>query len=596
VERLFQKSIKRRTVSLNGQWQIAYDPEGKGERLGYIKGEFSGANPIYVPGCWNFELGKYDYFGAVWYSRKFNTAQTCNSRIIFHAVSGQAEVYLNGKKLGSHYGSYTKFWFDVPMLSAGEHTLVVKVDNSINDEDTLPLRFVDWFVWGGVYRGVEIESFDNLSIEGMWVETNWKGYSVDGVIVKTNVKNWSGEHVTDTFKLEIGGEVLSTKTEKIRAGETTEMQFALEDFSPQLWNPENPQLYMVHLCCGDDDLYERTGFRKIEVQGTRILLNGKEIFIKGINRHNDNPELGYAITPSLILKDMQIIKNLGANAIRGSHYPNDPVVLDYCDQFGLLFWEEIPFWNHPAESLTSPLLEKRSRYMMKEMITRDYNHPSIIIWGIQNESKSSSKEGLNLFSKLADDIRSLDKSRLVSFASACGREDICFDLVDIVCWNQYPGWYEDDKSIDDLDKRYTESLRNNRQWLKENGQNKPFIISEFGAGAILGDTAFDHGMRWTENYQEQLLEKAVRAIVDSGVMQGFYIWQFCDGRTAIPRKTSIGRPRNFNNKGLVDEHRKPKRAYYTVKNLFKKIPTYTGYTAESENGKTQVKLRQHEVL
>ena len=211
--------------------------------------------------------------------------------------------------------------------------------------------------------------------------------------------------------------------------------------------------------------------------------------------------------------------------------------------------------------------------MMREMITQDYNHPSIIIWSIQNESKSSSQEGLKLFTKLADDIRSMDKSRLVSYASACGRDDICFDLVDVVCWNMYPGWY-DDQSLENLEQRFSKSLNDHRKWLTENGQKKPFMVTEFGAGAIPGEKTFDTGRRWTENYQEELLIKTVNGLVKSGAVQGFYIWQFCDCRTALMSKISIGRPRTFNNKGLVDEHRRPKLAYYATRRLLNNISTY----------------------
>ncbi len=581
MDRLFQKTIKRKSICLNGQWQICYDPEERGDMLGYQTGIFTKDSLTYVPSCWNFDLGKYDYFGVVWYSRRFTTAETKNSRIIFHAVSGEAEVFLDGEKLGSHYGSYTKFWFDIPKMQAGEHTLVVKVDNTVNDESTLPLKFVDWFVWGGIYRSVEIEQFDDLSVDQILIDTDWKEYSVEAVRVSASIKNWSKNDIAQIIELQINGKTADTITEKIKSDQTKEIVFTVSDFKPELWSPECPHLYMFGICCGNDDLFERTGFRKIETRGKSVLLNGKEIFIKGINRHNDDPELGYALGGWSIYKDMQILKDLGVNSIRGSHYPNDPVVLDYCDQNGLFFWEELPFWNHPADSLGNPLLENRARFMLREMIMRDYNHPSIIVWGIQNESKSSSKEGYKLFNKLAEDMRSMDSSRLISFASACGREDICFDLVDVVCWNMYPGWYDDDKSLDDLDKRFEDSLKNIRKWLDEKGHNKPFWITEFGAGAILGECTFDTGRRWTENYQEILIEKVINAIVKSEVVQGFYIWQFCDTRTSLPSNISIGRPRNFNNKGLVDEHRKPKSAYHTTKKLLHKISTYTSRSSNT---------------
>jgi beta-glucuronidase len=574
MERIFQKSIKRASICLNGQWNVTFDPENTGLQKGYHRGENLSEEVSYVPSCWNFLLQRFDYFGVVWYSRKFTTAVSSNSRLIFHAVSGQAVVYLDGKELGQHYGSYNKFWFDIPRLSAGGHLLVVKADNTINDEDTMPLRFVDWFVWGGIYRGVELEQFDNLSIDKIHVDTEWNGLKVSKVNVKVQIKNWADKAITDDFSLDMESAKRTSQKATIEAGSVQDINFILKDFRPVLWDTDNPRLYNLRVTSATDELYERTGFRKIEVKNDKILLNGREIFIKGVNRHNDHPELGYAINAPLILRDMEIIKDLGANAIRGSHYPNDPIVLDYCDQMGLLFWEELAFWNHPADSLSKPLLHQRALQMAKEMIERDYNHPSIIFWSIQNESKSSSQEGLHLFSKIAAEMRQLDKSRLISFASACGKNDICFDLVDVVCWNMYPGWYDDDKPLDDMDERFALKLRDARNWLVENKQNKPFLVTEFGAAALLGETTFEPGRRWTENYQQKLLEKSIKAIVDSKVVQGFYIWQFCDGRTALPGKVSINRPKCFNNKGIVNEYRKPKLAYYTVRDLLRKISTY----------------------
>lgn len=574
MERIFQKSLKRKSINLNGQWNITFDPENKGIEKRFQQGENLSDGVTYVPSCWNLISQKFDYFGVVWYSRKFVTTANFNSRLIFHAVSGQAVVYLDGKKLGEHYGSYNKFFFDISNLSAGEHLLVVKVDNTVNDEDTLPLRFVDWFVWGGIYRGVELEQFDSLSIESVHIDTEWNNCEAAKIIVNIKIKNWSGKDINDIIDVDIDSVKKDSQKVVIKAGSVQDISFTLKTFKPVLWDTENPRLYEFHIICSQDDIYERTGFRKLETKKDKILLNGREIFIKGVNRHNDHPELGYAINAPLILRDMQIIKDMGANAIRGSHYPNDPIVMDYCDQMGLLFWEELAFWNHPADSLAKPLLHQRAIQMAHEMIERDYNHPSIIFWSIQNESKSSSPEGLDLFTKIAVEMRKLDKSRLISFASACGRNDICFDLVDVVSWNMYPGWYDDDKPLDDMDERFALRLKDIRTWLIEHKQDKPFMVTEFGAAAILGETSFEPGRRWTENYQQKLLEKSIKAILDSKVVQGFYIWQFCDGRTALPGKVSINRPKCFNNKGIVNEYRKPKLAFYSVKELMLKIPTY----------------------
>ncbi len=589
MERLFMSSIRRKVTPLNGQWHITYDPQRRGEALGYEKGPEPEGDPVYVPSCWDLQFGRYDYKGVAWYSRSFVTETPGGCRLTFHAVSGQADVFLDGKKLGSHYGSYTKFRFDLPDLPAGEHRLVVKVDNEINDRDTLPLRFVDWFVWGGIYREVELEHFPSLSIDRIHIRPKWDGDQVSDVTFCAQVKNWTRREIQDVFFLESDSFDKETLTAVIPAGAEQEIRFVLNDFRPLLWDTEHPHLYTFRIGCSTDDLYERTGFRKIETQKDKLLLNGKEIFIKGINRHNDHPELGYAVPPSLIHRDMQILKDLGVNAIRGSHYPNDPVVLDYCDQMGFLFWEELAFWNHPADALASPRLEQRALRMAREMIERDGNHPSIVIWGIQNESKSSAPEGKALFSKLAAEMRRLDDSRLISFASACGKNDICFDLLDIICWNMYPGWYDDDKPLDDLEERFSIKLKDIRDWLIQNGQNKPFLVTEFGAGALLGETTFESGRRWTENYQQKLLENGIRGILRSQVVQGFFIWQFCDGRTASLSRISIGRPRCFNNKGLVNEYRMPKLAYYTVRELLHQIPSFRQGKGPGQKNKTKGK-------
>jgi len=574
MERTFERSICRRIQSLEGQWSITFDPDNQGLRKGYPQGKNLGNQKTWIPSCWNFETDKYDYMGPVWFSREFVTDRKANTRLVFHAVSGTAVVYLDGKKIGSHYGSYNKFWYDIRDLRAGNHLLVVKVDNTVNEKDTLPLTFVDWLVYGGIYRGVDLEQYDQLSIESIKIDTQWISLDVRKILVQIQVKNWSRKTVRTPLKLRIENQYETDRNLVADPSRISSVVFEISDFKPKLWDLTRPHLYRFHVSCGEDDLFERTGFRKIERKKKKIYLNGKCLFIKGINRHNDHPDLGYAINPALIRRDIKIIKELGCNAVRGSHYPNDPVVLDYCDQEGLLFWEEIAFWNHPAKALGNQTLQKRARTMMQETMERDYNHPSVIIWGIQNESKSSSREGRKLFKKLAEDIRSRDSSRLISFASACGQKDLCFDFLDLICWNMYPGWYDDAGRLDDLDIRFGRRLKEIRKWLNQQGHDKPFYVTEFGAGAIPGQVTFDTGRIWTESYQAALLEKCIKALVNSKSVEGFYIWQYCDTRTSMNRRISLGRPRTFNNKGLVDEHRNPKLAFFKIQKLFRKIKSY----------------------
>jgi len=259
-------------------------------------------------------------------------------------------------------------------------------------------------------------------------------------------------------------------------------------------------------------------------------------------------------------KDLDIIKQLGCNTIRGSHYPNAPVFLDLLDQEGFLFWEEIPMWGFGEEALADPLTLERGLQMHQQMIKRDYHHPSIIIWGLHNEIDSRTEAAFNLTKAFAEKVRSLDQSRPITYATMYPLDDVCLSLVDIVSINKYFGWYEGE--IED----WIRFLQTMKDKLKHEGlATMPILISEFGAGAIYGDSTFESA-KWTENFQLQYLDSAIKIFLNDPDVNGMYIWQYCDIRSS--KELEMGRPRSFNNKGIVNEYRKPKAAYWKVKELF----------------------------
>jgi len=232
-------------------------------------------------------------------------------------------------------------------------------------------------------------------------------------------------------------------------------------------------------------------------------------------------------------------------------------------------------------ALSEPTFIKRAENMHREMIARDKNHPCIIIWGLHNEIANELPEGRAITERLASLVRSLDPTRLITYASmSChlGKSpDLGFDLVDIVSLNYYIGWYNsfDSESFADMARRM-------RTTLSEMGiGDKPVIMSEFGAGAVRGETSLE-APRWTENYQAELLGRAICEYLDSGEISGSYVWQFADIRSN-PRN-ELTRPRSFNNKGVLDEYRRPKLGYETVKRL------YARYNPDSDE-KTIIKLR-----
>ena len=313
-----------------------------------------------------------------------------------------------------------------------------------------------------------------------------------------------------------------------------------------------------------DDLTDRVGFREVRTQGKDILLNGKKLQIKGFYRHEDHPQFGCALPLSAIMQDLQLARDMGANSIRTSHYPNDELFLDLCDELGILVWEENHARGLSEEQMKNPTFERQCEACIREMIAAHYNHPSIYIWGILNECASDTEYGRECYKTQLELIKSLDVTRPRSFSSCRFKTDICFDLVDVVSYNIYPKWYHNTPVAEYLDDLY--------KWVQTTGgAGKPFLITEVGAGAIYGYRT-PAKVKWSEEYQVLALEEQLGAILSYKDCSGVYIWQFCDVR--VTNDWWNTRPRTMNNKGIVDEYRRPKLSYETVKRIFGSVDTY----------------------
>jgi len=557
--RLFERHKKRHVYTLDGMWKFKTDPERKGMSEKWYERFPEDASDAVVPSCWNNDIGLYEYEGMAWYCRTFLTRSE-NLNIVFHGVTGFADVYLDGTHLGSHYGGFTPFSFTVTGLTAGEHTIAVCVDNIHNDTDTIPLARVDWYHYGGITRSVEV-----MELERAWI----KDYRIDYVLsddlksaklnMQVNLESLDGLSHSDMLKVYINGsKVYETRVDIKDSTEISVENLELNDI--KLWDTDAPNLYSVRFEISEDDVTERIGFRKIEIRDKQLFLNNKMVYLKGVNRHEDHPDWGFAFPAKLMKRDIDIIKNLGCNAIRGSHYPNAEAFLDFMDQEGILFWEEIPMWGFPEGVLKNPLVLERGLKMHEEMIKRDYHHPCVILWGLHNEIDTHTEAGYEITKAFAEKVRSMDKTRPITYASNHPLEDICFSLVDIVSVNKYFGWYNGEiESWAEFLSEFREKLE------KENISDKPIIISEFGAAALYGENTFEC-IRWTENYQEKLLSYTLKLFHEDPDIIGCYIWQYCDIRTA--KELGLSRARGFNNKGIVNEYRKPKLAYWTVKKIF----------------------------
>ena len=310
-------------------------------------------------------------------------------------------------------------------------------------------------------------------------------------------------------------------------------------------------------------MIDRFGFREVRVEGKDILMNGQKLRIKGFCRHEDHPQFGCALPPQAMWQDLLQMRELGANSVRTSHYPNDEIFLDLCDETGMLVWEESHARGLSEEAMRNPNFERQCEDCIREMIQAHYNHPSIYIWGILNECASHTEYGKSCYEAQLSLIRSLDKTRPRSFASCQFKRDLCFGLVDVVSYNIYPLWYHDTPADEFLADMY--------DWIQEGseGAGKPFLITEVGAGAIYGYRTPEK-VKWSEEYQAQAIEKQLTAILSHGGTSGVYLWQFCDCRVCDSWFST--RPRTMNNKGIVDEYRRPKLSFETVKRIYREMP------------------------
>ncbi|MBN1640464.1 MAG: beta galactosidase jelly roll domain-containing protein [Anaerolineae bacterium] len=558
----YDRTPERHKLYLDGWWSFCTDPEAHGEEAGYVA-RFPEDKRLSVPGCWNTELGLQDYEGVAWYRTSFQCDWSGRALLTFGAVADVARVWLNGQLLGEHEGGHTAFHFLAP-VRAGENALVVRVDNH-HDNTTLPKDAVDWFPYGGITRSVLCEQVESAFIQRVHV----RGQPGGQVEVRAVLYNAADAPTTLPLSLQIG-DLLVEEPVTIPAGTQIEARLQAQIADPLPWSPESPDLYWAMVRLGTDAYLVRFGLREVRVDGKDILLNGHRLWIRGVNRHEDHPDWGFALPDKLMQRDIDTIRDLRCNAVRGSHYPNHPTFLDLCDEAGLIFFAEVPGWQYSAAQIANPPTKGKLQVTLREMIEQQFNHPSILFWSVHNECQTQvdTAPGVDLSTAMADLIglaRALDETRLVTYASDKYWYDKHLALADVLCLNEYIGWYVND--LDGAD--FAEYLRRMAQLYPE----KPILITEFGAGAIPGYHSMA-AFKWSEEYQVEHLRTSIETLRGNDHVAGCFIWQYCD--IICHPKRAMGRPRSLNNKGLVSEYRQPKSAYFSVREAYARIAGQSG--------------------
>ena len=492
------------------------------------------------------------YKGLVWYQKRFDAAPRADERqfLRFGAANYAAEVWLNGKRVGRHEGGFTPFALEVTgLLRSQGNRLVVGVDSQ-RDARSIPPRVTDWETYGGITRPVRLISLPATFIDDAWVRLERDGTMAADVALE-------GAGAADqlvTLRIAALKLVRAVKTD---AQGRARLRFP-KPAKLALWSPDSPALYDVEIDAGADRWHDRIGFRTIAVDGPRILLNGKPIFLRGISIHEE--ELGSNptrnITPEAARALLSLAKDgLHANFVRLAHYPHNETMLRAADKMGLVVWSEIPvYW---LVAFDDPAALETARRMLAENILRDRNRASIGLWSVGNETPTS--DARNAFMRqLALDVRALDPTRLVTAALLTGRDnsgpvpaitmnDPLAASLDVMALNTYNGWYGGDR-LQDLAKL---------EWRVPQG--KPLLFSEIGAGALAGLHQPENPGKFSEEYQAEYYRATLAMLSRIPNFTGLSPWILKYFRS--PKRQRPGIQDGWNRKGLVSETGQRKLAF-----------------------------------
>lgn len=545
--RLFEQHNIRKQKELEGVWDFATE-EGK-------------SYSVCVPGCWEQNPELLNYRGKGTYTKRIFIHEKTNIRMEFKGVSHTADVFFDDKFVVHHYNAFTAFSGIVMDVSAGEHIIRVEVDNSFSEASALHIPN-DYFTYGGFNRTVVLEEINDIYIRNVHFEP-YRNHDTWKAKISVDVENLSNEKKEADVEITLDGKTFCVRA-TFEKNSVSSVEFTESFKNIKEWFVLKPELYLLrvelkHDGTAIDDLIDRVGFREVSIEGRKLLLNGKKVFLKGFNRHEDYGTLGSAVPFQVMVQDLDMMREMGANAVRTCHYPNDECFLDLCDEQGLLVWEENHARGFALDRMMNPNFDRQCKDCIDEMIYQHFNHPSIVIWGILNECASETEAGREKYIRQYGQIKTLDTSRPTTSATCKHFRDICLDLPDIVSFNMYSGWYED---IPVKEKHEREMA-----WIDSAaGMEKPVIVSEFGAAAIYGFRDRGH-CKWSEERQADIIRENLEVYKEDDRLTGIFIWQFADCKVT-EEEWFATRVRCHNNKGVVDEYRRPKEAYDVVKELY----------------------------
>jgi beta-glucuronidase len=562
----------RKTISLNGEWEVILDPTGAGDwrrvweerkpqkKTDFVEYSFEGGPGLQVPGDFNTQIRELTFEeGTVWYKKTFHYLKNPNKRLFLHfgAVNYMTDVYLNGKKLGNHEGGFTPFQFELTkVVQEGENSVVVRVNNQ-RLKDGLPGLGYDWFNYGGITRDVDLIETPESFIDDYFIQL--KKHSL------TEVFGWvkiNGSNNSQNIRIQIPELKVDYQTKSNKDG-LAEVIFPA---AFQLWSPKNPKLYKVILQSEGDTVTDMIGFRSIDVNGASILLNGKPVFMKAVNIHEERPlKAGRANSEADARILLTWAKELGCNLVRLAHYPHNEHMVKLAEKMGLMVWDEIPVYQNIE--FANPVVPNKMNVMMSEMMRRDRNRCGVVIWSLSNETSPAIPGRDQALIEISKQCRWQDSTRLITSVindqgyvnNELNVWDTLYRYFDVMAINEYLGWYVpwQGKPADTKWKLVCQ---------------KPIIISEFGGEARFGNLVGpkDEANSWREEYQEQIYKDQIDLFGKTPNLAGVCAWLLVDYRS--PGRMHPVYQKGYNRKGLLSELGEKKKAWYVLKQYYESIP------------------------
>ena len=511
-----------------------------------------------LPFTWNGKDGQdggNDYYrGTCYFAKEIKADELPEGAVKylqFDGVNSSCVVFWNGKEITKHDGGYSTFRVEIKDVK-DTNLLVVAVDNSANDR-VYPQN-ADFTFYGGIYRDVSVISvnenhfdLDYYGSPAIMVTPEIKGTDAK-IEIKTFFKN---DDCKVRYEIIADGEVIASKEDDDDA------EFDIKNV--HLWDGlKDPYLYTAKatlICDGVevDEVSTRFGCRTFKIDPEKgFFLNGREYPLRGVSRHQDRPDVGNALTPEMHKEDLELILEMGANTIRLAHYQHSQVFYDLCDEAGLVLWAEIPYISsHMPTGYDNTISQ------MKELVVQNYNHPSIVVWGLSNEITiaGSNPNLIKNHKDLNDMVHEMDKTRLTTIAavSMCDINDEYVHISDVLSYNHYFGWYGGNTDMngpwfDDFHKKYP---------------NKPIGISEYGCEALNWHTSTPTQGDYTEEYQSYYHEELIKQIAERPYLWATHVWNMFDFAADA---RSEGGENGMNHKGLVTFDRKYKKdSFYAYK-------------------------------